>query len=90
MKQAFPADHAVPISKAVRAGDFVYTSAYGPWVFDPANLTYDAAGVLIDDGAGKKDMPVRPAGAQDLRLRQSSRWRSRDARSTTSSKANAG
>jgi 2-iminobutanoate/2-iminopropanoate deaminase len=57
MKQAFPADHAVPISKAVRAGDFVYTSAYGPWVFDPADLTYDAAGVLIDDGSGNKDMP---------------------------------
>lgn len=57
MKKAFPADHAVPISKAVRAGDFVYTSAYGPWVFNPADLTYDAAGVLIDDGSGKKDMP---------------------------------
>ena len=58
MKQAFPADHAVPISKAVRAGDFVYTSAYGPWVFDPSKLTYDAAGVLIDDGTGNKDMPL--------------------------------
>jgi hypothetical protein len=30
IKQAFRADHAVPISKAVRAGDFVFTSAYGP------------------------------------------------------------
>jgi enamine deaminase RidA (YjgF/YER057c/UK114 family) len=57
MKKAFPADHAVPISKAVRAGDFVYTSAYGPWVFDPTKLTYDDAGVLIDDGTGNKDMP---------------------------------
>lgn len=57
MKKAFPADHAVPISKAVRAGDFVYTSAYGPWVFDPTKLTYDAAGALLDDGTGNKDMP---------------------------------
>lgn len=56
MKQAFPADHAVPISKAIRAGDFVFTSAYGPWVFDPLKLTYDAAGNLIDDGTGNKGM----------------------------------
>jgi 2-iminobutanoate/2-iminopropanoate deaminase len=57
MKQAFRADHAVPISKAVRAGDFVFTSAYGPWLFDPRNLTFDAAGNMLDDGTGNKDMP---------------------------------
>ena len=34
-KQAYPAHPEVPISKAVRAGDFVFTSAYGPWTFDP-------------------------------------------------------
>src|SRR5882724_400043 len=33
-KKAYPAHPEVPISKAVRAGDFVYTSAYGPWTFD--------------------------------------------------------
>src|SRR6266404_1544090 len=49
MKQAFPIDHAVPISKAIRAGDFVFTSAFGPWVFNPANLKYDEAGNVIDD-----------------------------------------
>jgi Putative translation initiation inhibitor, yjgF family len=57
MKQAFPADHAVPISKAVRAGDFVFTSAYGPWVFDPREVTFDEAGEIIDDGTGNKSMP---------------------------------
>jgi len=56
MKQAFRADHAVPISKAVRAGDFVFTSAYGPWLFDPKNLTYDEAGNVLDDGTGNGDM----------------------------------
>ena len=30
MRQAWPAHPEVPISKAVRAGDFVFTSAYGP------------------------------------------------------------
>src|ERR1051325_9077608 len=57
MKQAFRADHAVPISKAVRAGDFVFTSAYGPWLFDPRDLTFDADGNMLDDGTGKKDIP---------------------------------
>ena len=57
MKQAFQADHAVPISKAVRAGDFVFTSAYGPWLFNPVNVTFDAAGNIIDDGTGNQAMP---------------------------------
>jgi 2-iminobutanoate/2-iminopropanoate deaminase len=57
MKQAFPASHAVPISKAIRAGDFVFTSAYGPWLFDPRNVTFDAAGNILDDGTGKGSMP---------------------------------
>ena len=39
MKKTFPIDHAVPISKTVRAGDFIFTSAFGPWLFDPRNVT---------------------------------------------------
>jgi 2-iminobutanoate/2-iminopropanoate deaminase len=57
MKKAFPAHHAVPISQAVRAGDFVFTSAYGPWTFDPLNLTFDAEGRILDDGTGNASMP---------------------------------
>ena len=57
MKQAFPIDHAVPISKAIRAGDFVFTSAFGPWLFDPRDITYDEAGKIIDDGTGNSAMP---------------------------------
>ena len=57
MKQAFPIDHAVPISKTVRAGDFVFTSAFGPWLFDPHNITYDEAGNIVDDGTGNLSMP---------------------------------
>ena len=58
MKQAFPADLAVPISRAMRAGDFVFTSAYGPWTFDPTKVTYDQSGNIIDDGTGNQSMPV--------------------------------
>ena len=57
MKQAFAAHHAVPISMAVRAGDFVFTSAYGPWTFDPTMVTFDRNGGIIDDGTGNQSMP---------------------------------
>ncbi len=52
VKQAYPAHPEVPISKAVRAGDFVFTSAYGPWTFDPRKVVFDADGGVVDDGAG--------------------------------------
>lgn len=57
MRQSWPAAHDVPISRAQRAGDFVFTAAYGPWVFDPKDLVYDAEGRVIDDGTGNRDMP---------------------------------
>ena len=56
-KQAFPAHPEVPISKAVRAGDFVFTSAYGPWTFDPLKVVFDEQGRIIDDGAGRRNVP---------------------------------
>ena len=57
MKLAFPAHPEVPISKAVRAGDFVFTSAYGPWTFDPAKVVFDAQGNIVSDGTGNEAMP---------------------------------
>jgi enamine deaminase RidA (YjgF/YER057c/UK114 family) len=56
-KVAYPAHPEVPISKAVRAGDFVFTSAYGPWTFDPLKVVYADDGTVIDDGSGHKDVP---------------------------------
>ena len=56
-KQCFPAHPEVPISKAVRAGDFVFTSAYGPWLFDPKHVVFDEAGRILDDGTGNAGMP---------------------------------
>ena len=56
-KIAYPAHPEVPISKAVRAGDFVFTSAYGPWTFDPARVVFDADGKVLDDGSGNHDVP---------------------------------
>jgi enamine deaminase RidA (YjgF/YER057c/UK114 family) len=56
-KQAYPAHPEVPISKVVRAGEFVFTSAYGPWTFDPKKVVYDVEGTLIDDGTGEKNVP---------------------------------
>lgn len=56
-KIAYPAHPEVPISKAVRAGDFIFTSAYGPWTFDPAKVVFDADGRILDDGSGNRDVP---------------------------------
>lgn len=56
-KTAYPAHPEVPISKAIRAGDFVFTSAYGPWTFDPKKVVFDADGNVVDDGTGKKNVP---------------------------------
>lgn len=56
-KTAYSGQLQVPISKAVRAGDLVFTSAYGPWVFDPAKVVFDSDGNVLDDGTGLKDMP---------------------------------
>lgn len=58
MKVAFPAHPEVPISKAVRAGDFVFTSAYGPWPFDPSKVVFDHVGNILDDGTPNQKMPI--------------------------------
>jgi 2-iminobutanoate/2-iminopropanoate deaminase len=57
MKRAWPAHPEVPISRAVRAGDFVFTSAYGPWTFDPADVRFDDEGNILDDGTANAGMP---------------------------------
>jgi enamine deaminase RidA (YjgF/YER057c/UK114 family) len=57
MRQSWPAGHNVPISRAQRAGDFVLTSAYGPWTFDPLDVTFADDGTILDDGTGLRDMP---------------------------------
>jgi enamine deaminase RidA (YjgF/YER057c/UK114 family) len=57
LRQSWPARHDVPISMAQRAGDFVFTSAYGPWTFDPRDVTFGPDGAVLDDGTGNRDMP---------------------------------
>ncbi|MDP9138123.1 MAG: RidA family protein [Pseudomonadota bacterium] len=57
MKKAWISHPEVPISKAVRAGDFVFTSAYGPWLFDPKKVVFGPTGEILDDGTGHKDVP---------------------------------
>jgi enamine deaminase RidA (YjgF/YER057c/UK114 family) len=43
----------IPISLAVRAGDFVFTSAVADGGFDPADLTYDDHGNILSDGTDR-------------------------------------
>jgi len=42
----------VPISMAVRAGDFVYTCTLGDHFFDPEDMEFDEAGNVVSDGSG--------------------------------------
>ena len=58
MEAAFPAHPGVPISKAVRASDFVFTSAYGPWHFGPSKIIFDDTGNILDDGTSIPVMPI--------------------------------
>lgn len=48
--QGFGSEPGFPISLAMRAGDFVFTSAQGDHGFDPADLIYDEKGLVVSDG----------------------------------------
>lgn len=54
----FPGNAPVPISRAVRAGDFVFVSGIGSHYFRPDQVAFDAAGEVADDGAGYGDPPI--------------------------------
>jgi enamine deaminase RidA (YjgF/YER057c/UK114 family) len=49
-KQGYGSEPGFPISLAMRAGDFVFTSAQGDHEFDPANVVYDDRGLVVSDG----------------------------------------
>lgn len=48
--QGYGSEPGFPISLAMRAGDFVFTSAQGDHGFDPADVVYDKKGLVISDG----------------------------------------
>src|SRR5262245_32864743 len=50
LKQGYGSEPGFPISLAMRAGDFVFTSAQGDHEFDPAKVTYDDRGLVVSDG----------------------------------------
>ena len=50
LKQGYGSEPGFPISLAMRAGDFVFTSAQGDHEFDPARVVYDGRGLVISDG----------------------------------------
>jgi enamine deaminase RidA (YjgF/YER057c/UK114 family) len=49
-KVAYGSEPGFPISMAMRAGDFVFTSAQADHGFDPADVVYDEKGLVISDG----------------------------------------
>lgn len=48
--QGFGSEPGFPISLAMRAGDFVFTSAQGDHGFNPADVVYDKKGLVVSDG----------------------------------------
>jgi enamine deaminase RidA (YjgF/YER057c/UK114 family) len=50
LKQGYGSEPGFPISLAMRAGDFVFTSAQGDHEFDPAKVVYDERGLVVSDG----------------------------------------
>ena len=50
LKVAYGSESGFPISLAMRAGDFVFTSAQGDHGFDPAAVAYDEKGLVVSDG----------------------------------------
>jgi enamine deaminase RidA (YjgF/YER057c/UK114 family) len=50
-KIAYGHEPGFPISMAMRAGDFVFTSAQGDHGFNPADVVYDDKGLVISDGS---------------------------------------
>jgi enamine deaminase RidA (YjgF/YER057c/UK114 family) len=55
-KIAYGGGGPFPISMAIRAGDFVFTSALGDHGFDPDDVVYDGYGLVVGDGS---NMPPR-------------------------------
>jgi enamine deaminase RidA (YjgF/YER057c/UK114 family) len=58
-KQGYGNEPGFPISLAMRAGDFVFTSAQGDHEFDPADVVYDERGLVVSDG---NTLPPRSVG----------------------------
>ena len=50
LKQGYGSEPGFPISLAMRAGDFVFTSAQGDHEFNPADVIYDERGLVVSDG----------------------------------------
>jgi enamine deaminase RidA (YjgF/YER057c/UK114 family) len=59
LTQGFGSEPGFPISLAMRAGDYVFTSAQGDHEFDPAMVRYDARGLVVSDG---NTLPPRSVG----------------------------
>lgn len=48
--QGYGSEPGFPISLAMRAGDYVFTSAQGDHEFDPAQVKYGSGGLVVSDG----------------------------------------
>lgn len=59
LRQGFGSEPGFPISLAMRAGDFVFTSGQGDHEFNLADVLYDKTGLVVSDG---NTLPPRSVG----------------------------
>ena len=63
----FESSAPVPISLAVRAGDFVFVSGLGDHFFNPEEVTFDSNGNVRDDGSGLGNASIEEQTRTTLR-----------------------
>ena len=66
-KIAYGSEPGFPISMAMRAGDFVFTSAQGDHGFDPPDVVYDERGLVVSDGSNLPPRSVADETRSTLR-----------------------
>ncbi len=66
-KIAYGSEPGFPISMAMRAGDFVFTSAQGDHGFNPPDVVYDDKGLVISDGSNLPPRSVADETRSTLR-----------------------
>jgi enamine deaminase RidA (YjgF/YER057c/UK114 family) len=66
-KIAYGSEPGFPISMAMRAGDFVFTSAQGDHGFNPPDVVYNDKGLVVSDGSNLPPRSVADETRSTLR-----------------------
>ena len=74
-KVAYGSEPGFPISMAMRAGDFVFTSAQADHGFNPSDVVYDEKGLVVSDGNTLPPRSMARGDPQHLAATSRRAWR---------------